>query len=152
MHFLMIKYPANISVCWNLRKRESQVHTSERGPQALKDDIVIPFLKDILLLIPPLAWLLKVFSFSWCLPLLALRPRGKIFSSLQKFLWRPCIVFKLEQCEKLLCFFFSMVFQKQPQTTNSLIIFKLKGTSIEQSFPHSVKDCLAQLHTGISIT
>ena len=66
--------------------RESQVQASERGPQALKDDIVIPFLKDILLLIPPLSWLLKVFSFSWYLPLVALRPGGKIFSSLQKFL------------------------------------------------------------------
>lgn len=45
-----------------------------------------------------------------------------------------------------------MAFQKQPQTTNPLIIFKLKGTNIEQSFPYSVKDCLAQLHTEISIT
>ena len=135
MHFLMIKYPANISVCWNLRKRESQVHTSERGPQALKDDIVIPFLKDILLLIPPLAWLLKVFSFSWCLPLLALRPRGKIFSSLQKFLWRPCIVFKLEQCEKLLCFFFPWYFKNSPRLQTHWLFLSLRELALNRASP-----------------
>lgn len=136
MHFLMIKYPPNISVCWNLRKRESQVHASERGPQALKDDIVIPFLKDILLLIPPLAWLLKVFCFSWCLPLLALRPRGKIFSSLQKFLWRPCIVFKLEQCEKLLCvFFFPWYFENSPRLQTHWLFLSLRELALNRASP-----------------